>query len=275
MQPRTLDQVNASLANIYDPQVQSVQQEKDSIPGQVQSEEQGLQAKQNTAFGDILDGARARGLGFSGIPLGEQAKYTANTYLPALANLHTAAQQHVATLQDAINKINETRQTQAQGIFENERNFAEQQRQFNETLAQQKANAAASASGGLGGAFNFGGGSQTPATPAQQAPANDPYAKIDKTGAQNSIKALLATKDVARINREYNAIKASAGYGNVFDQYKMGLLSSVLQPQNNQAYNPANANLLKSAMSYKAPAQQPANWAGAIGNQLIHPSRWW
>lgn len=160
MQPRSLEQVVASLGSIYDPQVQSIQHQQADIPNQVAAEEQGLQAKQQTAFGDILNGARNRGAGvaFGGIPLADQARYTADTYLPALANLHTAQKQQQQSLSDAINSINERRATQGQSIYEGERNFAEQQRQFNENLAQQRASAAASASSGAFPSFGYSGG---------------------------------------------------------------------------------------------------------------------
>jgi hypothetical protein len=163
MQPRSLDQVISSLGSIYDPQVQSIQKQQADIPGQVAAEEQGLQAKQQTAFGDILNGARNRGVGlaFGGIPLADQARYTADTYLPALANLHTAQKQQQQSLSDAINAINERRATQGQSIYEGERNFAEQQRQFNENLAQQRASAASSASPSFGYGPSIGGGSAT------------------------------------------------------------------------------------------------------------------
>lgn len=253
MQPRSLDQVISSLGSIYDPQVQSVQQQQAALPGQVASEEQGLQAKQQTAFGDILNGARSRGVGvaFGGIPLSDQARYTADNYLPALANLHTAQKQQQQSLSDAINAINERRATQGQSIYEGERNFAEQQRQFNETLAQQRASAQAAAAAAANPSFGFGGGGQAPNQPAGAA---DPYGNIDKGSAMKSIQALMNTNDPARINREYNAIKASAGYGNVFDQYKLGLLNSFSTPSKTAAYDPRYANLLKQSLSYKAPA---------------------
>lgn len=164
MAARTLEQILSELGTVYDPQIQSIQAKQQDIPNQVKQEEQGLQAKQQTAFGDILNGARRRGTGvaFGGIPLQEQAKYTADNYLPALANLHTAAKQQATSLQDAINQIYERRNTQAQDIFNNDRNFAEQQRQFNESLALQKQQAAqsAAAASAFSPSLGFGGGSQ-------------------------------------------------------------------------------------------------------------------
>lgn len=165
MQPRSLQQVLSELDSVYNPQIDSIRQKQAMLPGQVQAEEQGLQAKQQTAFGDILSGARRRGLGFSGIPLGEQARYTADNYLPALARLKQSAREQAKSLEDAILGINERRQAQGQSIYQFEQQAAEQRRQFDEQMRAQReqaARAAAAASSfapslGMGG----GGGSQS------------------------------------------------------------------------------------------------------------------
>lgn len=99
--------------------------------------------------------------------------------------------------------------------------FQEQQRQFNETISQQKA-AAASALSGLG-KFN------TPATASKP----DAFSSVDKQGATNSILAMLKTGDINRIRREISAINASAGYGNNYDKYKVQLIQ---QYMNNSQY---------------------------------------
>lgn len=143
MQPRTLQQIQDELASTYDPQINSVRQQQALIPQQMQAEEQGLQARQTQAYDDIVSGARRRGMGFSGIPLGEQAKYSATEYMPALARLRSQGKQQQMSLEDAILGINERRNTAALGIQQNDRTFAENQRQFNESLALQKQQAAA------------------------------------------------------------------------------------------------------------------------------------
>lgn len=121
---RTLDQILAELAPVYNPQIQSVQKRQAMIPGQIKAEEQGLQAKQTQAFDDILGGARRRGLGFSGIPLGEQARYTSTEYLPALARLRQSGREQAMSLEDAILGIQERRGSQAQGIYQAEQDRA-------------------------------------------------------------------------------------------------------------------------------------------------------
>lgn len=142
MQPRTLESVLASLNSVYSPQIDSIRQRQSLIPQQVESEERGLEARQTQAFDDILGGARRRGLGFAGIPLAEQARYTSTEFLPAIARLRQGAREQAMSLEDAILGINERRNAQGQSIYESERNFAEQQRQFNEAQRRAAASAA-------------------------------------------------------------------------------------------------------------------------------------
>jgi hypothetical protein len=131
VQPRSLQQILSELDNTYNPQVDSIRQRQALIPGQIQAEEQGLQAKQGQAFDDILGGARRRGLGFAGIPLQEQAKYTATEYMPALARLKQSGREQAMSLEDAILGIQERKNTMGQQIFQQEQDRAEQARQFN------------------------------------------------------------------------------------------------------------------------------------------------
>lgn len=169
MQPRSLQQVLSELDSVYNPQIDSLRQRQAAIPGQLQSEEKGLQAKQEQAYGSIVDGARRRGLGFSGIPLGEQARYSATEYMPALARLRQQGKEQAMSLEDAILGINERRQAQGQSIYQFEQQAAEQRRQFDEQMRAQReqaARAAAAASsfapslGGFGGGGQGGGGNQ-------------------------------------------------------------------------------------------------------------------
>lgn len=113
---QTLQQIVAELNPTFNPQVKSLQQRASLIPGQIQTEEAGLRAQQEQAFGNILNGARRRGLGFSGIPISEQAQYTSTEFLPALARLRQSGTEQRMSLQDAINSIYERRDTLAQQI---------------------------------------------------------------------------------------------------------------------------------------------------------------
>lgn len=156
MQPRSLEQILAELDNTagYGAQTQSLRSQQALIPQQIAEEEKGLQARQTQSFDDILGGARRRGMGFSGIPLQEQAKYTATEFLPAMARLRTQGRQQAHSLEDAILGIQERRTTAGLGIRDNEQKMAEQRRQFNESLAlqkQQEARQAAAARASQGG----------------------------------------------------------------------------------------------------------------------------
>lgn len=161
----SLQQVTRELRGVYDPQVKLLQQRQAAIPGQIQSEEAGLQARQTQAFDDILGGARRRGLGFAGIPLSEQAKYTSTEFLPALARLRQQGNEQKMSLEEAILGVRERQTGMAsqlrEGILSRDmamRQLKEQQRQFN--LQQKLAREQAARAGGGGGGFmpTLGGG---------------------------------------------------------------------------------------------------------------------
>lgn len=174
MQPRTLEAILNELNPIYEPQVKNIRTRQSLIPGQIADEEKGLQAKQANAFDDILGGARRRGLGFSGIPLQEQARYTASEFLPSIARLRQTGREQAMSLEDAILGINERKQTSAMNMrnYEQQRydNYlAEQRRLEAEKETQRRASAASSGGGGslLSSLFG-GGGQQAPAASFQQ-----------------------------------------------------------------------------------------------------------
>jgi hypothetical protein len=155
MQPtKTYQQIYDELGSVYNPQVDLVRQRQNAIPGQMAAEEQGLQAKQTQAYGDIVDGARRRGLGFSGIPLQEQAKYSATEYMPALARLHQSGQEQATSLEEAILGIQEKRSQQAQGNYQYETTLAENRRQFDEQQAMARSEAARQAAASFNPTFD-------------------------------------------------------------------------------------------------------------------------
>lgn len=153
MQPtRSLQDIIASLNSVYQPQIGLVRQQQADLPRQAQAQTDALTAKKDQAFNDILGGARRRGLGFSGIPLADQAKYTATDYLPALANLQTASNNQATSLEQAILQLQQQQNSQAQNIYQSEQDRAAQLKAANDAAAAQNA-----AYGGL-----FSGGSQQP-----------------------------------------------------------------------------------------------------------------
>lgn len=142
---RTLDQIISELNTTYQPQIGAIESRKASIPGQLLAEEQGLDAKKDMAFDSILSGARSRGTGvaFGGIPLAEQARYTASEYAPAVARLKQTGREQVMSLEDALNQIYEKRNTFAYQIKQNEDGLDESRRQFDQNMAFQREQEAA------------------------------------------------------------------------------------------------------------------------------------
>lgn len=220
---RSLDQILAEVTARSDPQRNIVLGQISSLPTQQAADETSLGARKDQAYEDITSGARRRGLGFSGIPLGEQAKYAATEYAPALANLKTSYSGRKATLESALADIGRTDYSSAYDMFNHERSFEEQQRQFNENLAFQRQQAAAqqAAARSSSPSPSFGGGPQAQGDPL-------------KLKAQSDVANLLS-KDAARIQRELNAIAQSASYGNTYDKLKLQLLQAYgYKPGNNQ-----------------------------------------
>lgn len=159
MAVRSFDQVLADVTARSDPQRQVVLNQISQLPTQQAADEASLDAKKTQAYDEILGGGRRRGLGFSGIPLGEQAKYNATDYAPAVANLKASYGGRKATLESALSDIGRNDYSTAYDMFNQDRNFEEQQRQFNEQQAAAQRAAASSV-------FNptlGGGGGQTPA----------------------------------------------------------------------------------------------------------------
>ena len=216
---RSFEQVLAEVSKQSDPQRQAVLNQITQLPTQQAADESALAAKKDQAYSDILDGARRRGLGFAGIPLGEQAKYNATDYAPAVANLKSSYVGRKSTLESALADIGKQDYSSAYNIFNTDRQFEEQQRQFNEQLAEQRRQAAA-ASANVGQYFggstspSAGGGVNIPA--GMQQLYNQVFVK--PSGGAWDDKALVS---------DYNATLKSAQYGNQRDKQKLELYHSV------------------------------------------------
>lgn len=220
MAARSFDQILADVSAQSDPQRQTVLNQIADLPNQQSAAESGLNAQKNQAYQDILSGAQQRGLGFSGIPLAEQAKYNATNYAPALANLKSTYANNKATLEGALAGIGQNDYQTAQSQFNTEQALAEQQRQFdlNYQLQKQQAAQQSASNSALSSLLQQ----------QQKQPANDPYAAVDKQGAANAIVGLLKTNNPALVAKTIAAIGKSAGYGNMYDQYKVALLRQYL-----------------------------------------------
>ena len=165
---RSLDAIIQELDAGYNPSRQLINQKLAALPGQAQSEISGLQATQANAFNDIVANARDRGLGFSGIPIAEQAKYTSSSFLPAVARVKQSQNEAQTSLTDALNQTNLEQRKTAMSLRESEMNRDEQQRQFNEQLAAQRRAAAASRASSAGYSGGYVSGSAGAPQPAAQ-----------------------------------------------------------------------------------------------------------
>ena len=225
MAVQSLNQVIQSLNSTYNPQVKLLQQRQSAIPQSLQAEEQGLAAKQTQAYGEIVDGARRRGMGFSGIPLGEQAKYNSTEYMPALARLKQSGREQAMGLEEAILGVRERQTSLAsqlrEGMLSRDmalRQLAEQKRQFD---AQQAEARRAAAGGGGGFSPSFGGldmgGGQ--ASPTSAGGGN----KYQQQAEQNIANILNKGRDYNTLRSDLMATVASAQRGNKMDQVKLQL----------------------------------------------------
>lgn len=221
MQPRSLSQILAELDTVYQPQIESVRQRQSLIPGQIKAEEAGLKAQEQDYYDNTIMGdARRRGVGFAGIPLGERARYGATQYLPALARLRQSGREQAMSLEDAILGIQERRQNQALGVRQYEQQRYDTYQAQQQALAEQRRQAAAQA-GAYSGLFgNQGQGAQT-TTPSK------PKINQDTQKAYNAVQDLLSTNNPSLIQKTYQAIKKSAGFGNPYDKMKLALIEQL------------------------------------------------
>lgn len=157
-----LTSIIQELDAAYNPSRQTINDRINGLQGAQDADVAGLQATQTQAFDDITAGARSRGIGFSGIPLQEQAKYTASSFLPAVAKVKQSYNDGRNSLVDTLNNMNIDQRKTAMSIRETQQNRdfeAEQARLARE--AQTRAAAAANASSGaLSSLFNGAGGAQ-------------------------------------------------------------------------------------------------------------------
>lgn len=235
MATRTLNQIMKALEPSYAGDRKLIKKKQAALPGQYKAEFAGLEAKADQANDNILAGARRRGIGFSGIPIGEQAEYQATEYMPALARLRGQQSEERMSLQAALNDIYRNQRQAAMGIREQELARAQQERQFQqqmqmerERLAAQRAassgrggGAAAYLGAGLGAYLGGGGGGKKPASRSPKVPAS-----LQKLYNQVFVKgdgSMWSDRDLVS---DYNATAISARYGNARDRQKIELYHS-------------------------------------------------
>jgi hypothetical protein len=119
---QNLDDIIRELDAGYAPSRQLINQRIDVLPAQGEAEIAGLNATKDQAFNDITAGARDRGMGFSGIPLAEQAQYTASSFLPAVAKVRQSQNDVRTSLLDALNNTNLDQRKTAMTLRESQLN---------------------------------------------------------------------------------------------------------------------------------------------------------
>lgn len=110
---RTLDNLVSETNSIYDPQRQNYQNQIATSNTRLGDSERYLGQQQQNAFGDISQAAASRGALFSGFTPDQQAKYTSEKYLPALANLRAANEQTIQGLNTSILGLDSEQRQQA------------------------------------------------------------------------------------------------------------------------------------------------------------------
>lgn len=117
---QNLQDLIAELGASVNPQKALIDQSIEANTNAGAAQEAGLGAQRDTAFKQIDQGAQNRGMYFSGQAPDEQYKYTASTYLPALANLQATIASTRASLMgkkadldtDVFNRAFSTRENQ-------------------------------------------------------------------------------------------------------------------------------------------------------------------
>lgn len=236
---RALSDIIKELDSTYNPQRQRQRdlynQGISDVNPQEEADLAGLNQAKQDSFKSIETGANRRGMFFSGIPLEEQAKYVGSQFLPGVANLKsryaTVRGNLKNTLYQSIANLDENQRKFGQDIYNTEvaQDIERERIATQERLAREEAaRAAASAGSGGGGGFSptFGGGATTSRTATAGGGAAVP-AGMQALYNQVFMKSDGGTWDDNALRSDYNATRASAGYGNARDKQKLLLYHAV------------------------------------------------
>jgi hypothetical protein len=244
MQPRSLQQILGELDNVYNPQVDSIRQQQALLPSQTTADIAKADAAKSTAFDDILNGARRRGAGFSGIPLDEQAKYASNVYAPQVLQVQNDARTKAFSLEDAINQIQAQKYNQGQQMYQYETTLNENRRQFDEqqamARAQQAQQSAAAATPSFAFNPNLTGPKSQSATAVQRSDKGFNY--FDANGRAISAAAYAAAKGL----NFRDVLNEAAKAGDKGSQTALGFVG------NDLGYDPRKVNSKQLADLYNA-----------------------
>lgn len=228
MAVRSLDQIVGELQGVYQPQIQSIQQQKALIPQGVEADISEAKAAQSQSFDDIMSSARRRGIGYSGLPIGEQQKYSSTVFAPEILRARQRGKQQELSLTDALNSIYENRRKYAdtlrQGDIANDQwnqTFAFEKEKWAQSLRDQaEARAAASraAAASYGGGYVGAGGQQAAGAPKSNIKVNP---RDQELFNRMFLKPGGGAWDANSLISDYNATLRSAQFGNMADKKKI------------------------------------------------------
>lgn len=200
----------------YQPKKDLYNQQLSQTDPQQQAEVQGLQQQQQDTFSQIRDQAQRRGLFFSGIPLAEQAKYTASQFLPAVANLQGKYAQQRFGLQNALTDLGSQQYSDAMGI---------QQKQIDREFQAEQGRLAREASA-AGSGVHFGDSNAvTPPNTSGVQGVHTPEQEALWTRMTMKPTGGLYTDD--QLKSDFQQTYISAQYGNAQDQQKLQMYYSM------------------------------------------------
>ena len=123
------------LAGIYDPQKTILQGQIAALQPEYEAQLSGLEQAKVNAYRDIETTARGRGMQFSGFSPEQQARYTGERYLPAVAGLKSQLQGRKSALELAMAELGSSQGLQALNLWRDEQTRRQAAEQFDKELA--------------------------------------------------------------------------------------------------------------------------------------------
>lgn len=179
---RSIDQITAELASVYNPQIEQVNSQLAELPKFYEAQNAGLGVAKENAFRDITGAASSRGMVYSGMPIQEQSRYVGEKYLPAMAQLQQKQSEQTYGLKSQLTDIYGKRMSQAQALQQAELDREEQARQAEANRQAQLQAARMQAARSSGG----GGGGRAAAAPKQPS-MGDAAALVNSLRSQGNI----------------------------------------------------------------------------------------
>jgi hypothetical protein len=118
--PRKMKDILASLQPNYAAEQALIAKQQAALPGEEQAMVGGLEQAKTNAFADITNQANERGMLYSGMPISEQARYTGERFLPALAGVRSDIANRRFKLEEALIGTQQRQRAQAEDIYSGE-----------------------------------------------------------------------------------------------------------------------------------------------------------